>query len=494
MQFSIRNLTEKYISSSYQDVLQQYTPSDTFYVLDGYGTVVFSLPSSSIGQMLVASNMTASMTVATASYLNSTFPINTSIGPIYVPTITNSGGYSFSVGTSSVNFCTSPNGSDQIFTYLLQSSSFTVTSSFFDVQYVVANYGNGNPFYSIETDYHDLNPFQTSVISSFTAGTNGNISWIDWDCSGRTLSNKILHRLIDSYGAQRSTGLMLGNSGSHITITSGTAFLGIKDVDLNSASTVNTRSFVLLSHNSSIWSESFASGIVNSVYDDGSSLQTLGSNKYVINYIWRGIENIEKSQILLSTQYNNYADAISSIMPAPPDELKNMSVFCGRMVIREGQSTPLLTESAFTTILSVAGITNHNELNNIQGGNTSEYYHLTSESYVRVISNTSSYSSSSYISEVVRSNVKVVSSSYSITLPFTSIVATGSTDYNITLPSASVNTGLQVLIKNLKNESNPLYIKTVGGEFIDEIQSSLTSSFKYSCINLQSYGTGWMII
>ena len=68
MRFPLRDFTSQYISSSYQDVLQQYTPSDIFYVLDGYGNVVFSLPSSSIGQMLIASNMTASMTVASASY------------------------------------------------------------------------------------------------------------------------------------------------------------------------------------------------------------------------------------------------------------------------------------------------------------------------------------------------------------------------------------------------------------------------------------------
>ena len=69
MTFPLRDFTNQYISSSYQDVLQQYTPSDTFYVLDGYGNVVFSLPSSSIGEMLIAANMTASMSVATASYV-----------------------------------------------------------------------------------------------------------------------------------------------------------------------------------------------------------------------------------------------------------------------------------------------------------------------------------------------------------------------------------------------------------------------------------------
>lgn len=68
MQFPARDFTNQYISASYQDVLQKYDPSDIFYVLDGFGNVVFSLPSASVGQMLITSDITSSMTVASASY------------------------------------------------------------------------------------------------------------------------------------------------------------------------------------------------------------------------------------------------------------------------------------------------------------------------------------------------------------------------------------------------------------------------------------------
>lgn len=68
MQFPARDFTNQYISTSYQDVLQKYNPSDTFYILDGLGNVIFSIPSSSLGQVLVTSDITSSMSVATASY------------------------------------------------------------------------------------------------------------------------------------------------------------------------------------------------------------------------------------------------------------------------------------------------------------------------------------------------------------------------------------------------------------------------------------------
>lgn len=71
MQFPLRALTDQYISKSYQDVLQQYPSSSLYYILDGLGNVVATLNSSSVGDLLITSNMTASMSVASASYATS---------------------------------------------------------------------------------------------------------------------------------------------------------------------------------------------------------------------------------------------------------------------------------------------------------------------------------------------------------------------------------------------------------------------------------------
>lgn len=306
------------------------------------------------------------------------------IGPVYVPTITNLGGSTFSVGTCSVNFCTTAEGTGHIYSYLMPTASFTITSSFLDVQYLIANYGSGSTYWSVSTDYHNLNTFQTAVVATFTVGTSGNISWVDWDSSGVTLSNKLLHRIVDLYGAQRSSGLMLGTSGSHITITRGNGFLGIKELTFSTASTSNNNSFVLLSHSASVWSGSFVNGWVNDRVDNGTNTVSIGTNKYVVNYVWRGIGNLNRSQVLLSPEYTNYADAVAAIMPDYPSELPNIAIFCGRIIAQNGNGI-LLVESAFNTILSVAGVTSHNDLLGLQGGQSGEYYHLTSASYSQLI-------------------------------------------------------------------------------------------------------------
>lgn len=68
MIFPTKDFTNQFISSSYQDVLQQYLLDDTLYFLDGYGNVVGSIPSSSIGYNLITSDVTSSMTVLSSSH------------------------------------------------------------------------------------------------------------------------------------------------------------------------------------------------------------------------------------------------------------------------------------------------------------------------------------------------------------------------------------------------------------------------------------------
>jgi hypothetical protein len=69
MQFPERDLTDQFISLSYQDVLQQYnTTGSSLYVLDGYGNVVFGIPTASLGNTVITSDITSSMTVLSASW------------------------------------------------------------------------------------------------------------------------------------------------------------------------------------------------------------------------------------------------------------------------------------------------------------------------------------------------------------------------------------------------------------------------------------------
>lgn len=68
MQFTNRDLTQQYISLSYQDVVQRYDPAGPLtYYLDGLGYVLYSISKSAAGSEVLTPFSTASYTL-TASY------------------------------------------------------------------------------------------------------------------------------------------------------------------------------------------------------------------------------------------------------------------------------------------------------------------------------------------------------------------------------------------------------------------------------------------
>jgi hypothetical protein len=58
--FLQKDLTNQYISNSYQNIVQTYNDGRTNWLLDGYGNVVANIPSSSIGQSILTQDQTAS--------------------------------------------------------------------------------------------------------------------------------------------------------------------------------------------------------------------------------------------------------------------------------------------------------------------------------------------------------------------------------------------------------------------------------------------------
>lgn len=70
VQYPQRDLTSQYISSSYQDVVQRYATGSVDYFLDGYGYVIISIPSASLGQQVLTVDQTASYAVTASFAMN----------------------------------------------------------------------------------------------------------------------------------------------------------------------------------------------------------------------------------------------------------------------------------------------------------------------------------------------------------------------------------------------------------------------------------------
>lgn len=80
MQFPQRDLTNQFISTSYQDVVQRFATGSVDYLLDGYGFVLFGIPTASIGNLIVTQDQTP--TIKSGNVSSSSFggtPLTTSV-------------------------------------------------------------------------------------------------------------------------------------------------------------------------------------------------------------------------------------------------------------------------------------------------------------------------------------------------------------------------------------------------------------------------------
>lgn len=123
----------------------------------------------------------------------------------------------------------------------------------------------------------------------------------------------------------------------------------------------------------------------NSHYDGGSAVGVLPltNNYYTVNWVYRDLENSPHAGFVLGGNYQTYAEALASQPRTDlPNEFHVMSTLVGRIITQEGltvaTSTSSLVESAYETIYSGQPVSFHNDLGELQGGTTNEYYHVTS--------------------------------------------------------------------------------------------------------------------
>ena len=401
----------------------------------------------------ITGSITSASYASVASYMN--MPVNTFVGVTESPIITSLGSGNITVGTGSVNLCTTLTG-NFIVNYSVPSMNFTVnTSSLLNVQYVVATYNSGSPIWKLITDSSTVDSIQTTIAYVLTAGITGAISIASYDNPGMLLANKLLLRTQTTQGISRETGLTLGTSGSlYVTVTSGSAWAGINQIQLSAVNS-NVDRFILLAHSSSIIKGTVVTQMTNTMCDNGTDVVPLGAGNdhWVANYIYRGIGSQNSSGIMYSNDYTSEASVRLSQPPTQPAELLDISLLLGRVIYKKNVDIPVSIDSAFTTTFASAGVTEHNELNGLQGGIGGQYYHLTAAEYGNTTSGSFVRESGSLISGSITNATSAsyalsssysdnsISSSYSLTSSFAEVSISASYSNNATsaLTASSIN-------------------------------------------------------
>ena len=123
----------------------------------------------------------------------------------------------------------------------------------------------------------------------------------------------------------------------------------------------------------------------NLYYDNGTDKVALGSGQWVINYIYRGIEDQDHMYTVLSNTFTTIEEAkASAVIGNLPAIISAHAVLIGRVIVQQSQTVDAANiESAFTaTFAAATPVTAHNDLTGIMGDAAG--YHINGTQYSNV--------------------------------------------------------------------------------------------------------------
>jgi hypothetical protein len=249
--------------------------------------------------------------------------------------------------------------------------------------YIVIDYNGGSPIYRVLNNDGTVN--DSSVILYLIVYRLNNFTHVlEFGNYGAGLPNKLNDRLImtDRFGWE--SGLTLGLSGSTgiVTLSSGIAWNGSYRQNLIS---VNSQDDIFFKnyHSGGTWVYDTSGNTINNVYyDNGVNIVSGTTGKYLVNWYFRGQEiNDHLYEVYGTSEYDDITIAEATGVPELPELITSHAFLVGRVIVGVNQTTGI-TQTAFSTVFQPSGAPGlHNNLTEIQGGTSGQYYHLNSNQY-----------------------------------------------------------------------------------------------------------------
>ena len=369
---------------------------------------------------------------------------------------------------------------DSIDKYTVSGETFTIPND--ETQhYIVVDYNGGTP--QLQLIDNVLTIDQSDIIPILTVyNLLGTILYLYWDEMAKGLSNKLCHRLVktERFVIQPGGLILSERTGRYIHITSGTIWFGACSALLPEVLSSSTGQYIALYyHSGGVWNRTTSTTYNNTQYDDGSNLQTLSTNRYCVNWIYRGFSQdptniVQRPVSVLGLGDYKLAEALESSPPDPlPPAIANFCTLVGRIIVKNGDTTATSIDT-IEEELHLSSITLHNGLSGLQGGTTDEYYHLTSTDYTRLTTG----------------SLRIRTATTTDTILSTDDVILCNGTFTITLP-ASTGSGKVYNVKNIGTG-----ITTLEGNLSETIDGELNISLdQYEGVTIIDSGTGvWYIL
>lgn len=248
--------------------------------------------------------------------------------------------------------------------------------------YVYSDYNGGTPIISVTTDSTQINTLTTTLMYSVVrVGTSlyyNNFIGQNVDSNG-----KLRRRLSTIERFAYGNGAVISATNRKPALTAGVFFSGLIRLptpafDCNVADT-----FTYVYYNGSTYTRTTGQTEINNTqYVSGGVLTTMANNRFRTDFVYLLIDNPTQLWVVMGTvEHHTLAAARSQSQPANlPPELSGLGQLVGRFII-EKSATTMDISSNFTTTFVAGSALNHNDLPNIQGGSTTERYHLTAAEY-----------------------------------------------------------------------------------------------------------------
>ena len=222
----------------------------------------------------------------------------------------------------------------------IAQASFTLVSG--QVNYIGITYNSGAPAYALYTDATSFN-YSSIIPVCAILYFDTELNVIPIGQAGYGLPEKLMLNQYYRKEFDIVTDFTLEDDTLHVeigalTVNNGTALIDC--LAFNSATASNDL-WLYYKDGLGAWQTSQSDTINNTQYQ-GAGLQVLAGGKYVINYIYRAIDDANLLAFnILSGSFDTLAAAKESDMITDlPDAIKEGAVLVGRMIVVQGSSTP----------------------------------------------------------------------------------------------------------------------------------------------------------
>lgn len=253
--------------------------------------------------------------------------------------------------------------------------------------YVYIDWNAGSPTFNVSTSVTSFNCLDKCI--AYVVHRSGNIlHWIDAREQNVDFNRKYRQFSLKIERFRHANdGTVLGSSGLAITLTAGTFYFMVQQIDhiafdTTVAGTANANVFTLWYRNGvGGWTETANQKTVTTTTYDGNTGTpvTLGNNKFGVT--WFYVINDSPSELHAVMGQAEYANLASAEAASPPSStptiVSGMGSLVGFVVYEKGNTVFDNVLSTFSQSFTASAATTHNGLAGIQGGTTNEYYHLT---------------------------------------------------------------------------------------------------------------------